>query len=98
MSHLDYCNSVFTCVSKNSLGHLQVVQKVAVRLLIKTLGLTLHEQAPAYIIEAQRSCDQDLLTVHHPRLKTTGDGASAIVTPPPPPHPLSLRNNIKLIF
>ncbi|KAF7654941.1 hypothetical protein LDENG_00062930, partial [Lucifuga dentata] len=35
-SHLDYCNSLFTCLSKTSLNWLQTVQNAAVRLLTRS--------------------------------------------------------------
>uniref|UniRef100_A0A669AZZ0 Reverse transcriptase domain-containing protein n=1 Tax=Oreochromis niloticus TaxID=8128 RepID=A0A669AZZ0_ORENI len=35
-SRLDYCNSLFTCLNKNSLERLQIVQNAAARLLTKT--------------------------------------------------------------
>ncbi|KAF7652656.1 hypothetical protein LDENG_00093850, partial [Lucifuga dentata] len=34
-SHLDYCNSLFTCLSKTCLNRLQTVQNAAARLLTK---------------------------------------------------------------
>ncbi|KAF7650612.1 hypothetical protein LDENG_00122950 [Lucifuga dentata] len=34
-SRLDYCNSLFTCLSKTSLNRLQTVQNAAARLLTK---------------------------------------------------------------
>lgn len=37
-SHLDYCNSLFTCLSKSSLDCLQVVQISAARLLTKSVA------------------------------------------------------------
>ncbi|KAF7651145.1 hypothetical protein LDENG_00115480 [Lucifuga dentata] len=45
-SHLDYCNSLFTCLSKASLDRLQAVQNAAAKLLIP-----LHGQTPPYISE-----------------------------------------------
>jgi len=35
-SRLDYCNSLFTCLSKKELGRLQIVQNSAARLLTRT--------------------------------------------------------------
>lgn len=35
-SRLDYCNSLFTCLNKNSLERLQIVQNAAARLLTRT--------------------------------------------------------------
>nr|XP_054606508.1 uncharacterized protein LOC129166913 [Nothobranchius furzeri] len=35
-SRLDYCNSLFTCLSRTSLNHLQVVQNACARLLTKS--------------------------------------------------------------
>uniref|UniRef100_A0A0E9XEA4 Uncharacterized protein n=1 Tax=Anguilla anguilla TaxID=7936 RepID=A0A0E9XEA4_ANGAN len=35
-SHLDYCNSLFTCLSKTSLHRLQLVQNAAAKLLTRS--------------------------------------------------------------
>lgn len=39
-SRLDYCNSLFTCLSKSSLDHLQLIQNAAARLLTRSSRTT----------------------------------------------------------
>lgn len=39
-SHLDFCNSLFICLSKSSLDHLQMVQNAAAKLLTRSSKTT----------------------------------------------------------
>ncbi|KAF7643493.1 hypothetical protein LDENG_00238270 [Lucifuga dentata] len=86
-SRLDYCNSLFTCLSKTSLNRLQTVQNAAARLLTKAKR---SHQAPPYLVDliqidsascSLRSSGQKLLVVPPTRLKTRGDHAFQAVVP-----------------
>ncbi|KAF7651874.1 hypothetical protein LDENG_00103930 [Lucifuga dentata] len=86
-SPLDYCSSLFTCLSKTSLDWLQAVQNAAARLLAKA-NRKLHVTPmlsdlikPDSASRSLRSSGQRLLVVPRTRLKTRGDHAFQAVAP-----------------
>ncbi|KAF7645479.1 hypothetical protein LDENG_00203900 [Lucifuga dentata] len=78
-SHLDYCNSLFTCLNKTSLRHLQTVQSASARLLTKSTRRAVHGQVDflqsCTSRRSLRSSGQRSLEVPRTRLKTRGDRA-----------------------
>ncbi|KAF7643042.1 hypothetical protein LDENG_00246120 [Lucifuga dentata] len=85
--HLDYCNSLFTCLSKTSLNWLQTVQNAAVRLLTKANRRSHITPILSDLVKTDsasrslRSSGQKLLVVPCTCLKNRGDCAFQVVAP-----------------
>ncbi|KAF7661331.1 hypothetical protein LDENG_00263940 [Lucifuga dentata] len=80
-SHLDYCNSLFTCLNKTPLHCLQTVQNAATRLLTKSTRTShitpiISDLLQSYTTRRSlRFYSQRLLEVPHTRLRTCGNRA-----------------------
>ncbi|KAF7660853.1 hypothetical protein LDENG_00274040 [Lucifuga dentata] len=86
-SRLDYCNSLFSCLTASATSRLQMVQNAAARLLTRTkrrehITPVISALLMPYIAPRPlRSADQKLLHIPRSRFKTKGDRVFSVVAP-----------------